>query len=419
MVLFWLYHHGHHVVSLVGGATAKVGDPSGRLTSRAKTNEDAIQQNFESMFAQMEGLWGNVLKYGERHGQNRRGVGKREVLNNAEWLDGLNVLKFLRMMGNGARLGAMLSRDTVKNKMEKGDGMSFAEFTYPLLQAWDWWQMYEERGVQVQVGGGDQYGNIIAGIDAVKYIAQSQTSTSPVNGYLDKEGRLKDDHAPMGLTVPLLTTSSGEKFGKSAGNAIWLDAKMTSPFDLYGFLLRSADDDVERYLKLFTFVSIEDIATTMAEQRKDPGKRIAQHLLASEVLELVHGSAVARQTRSEHEASRKPTLASLAPSEGQQPDVHDAALRIRLPTSQVYDTPFSRILYHAGLVGTKSEGARMISNGGVYVATASTSQELNFVPLTKDQSAAEVVMNGLIVLRLGKWKVRVIQVIDDAEYTDA
>ncbi|PPJ59827.1 hypothetical protein CBER1_10635 [Cercospora berteroae] len=423
MPLFWLYYHGHHVVSLVGGATAKVGDPSGRLTSRAKANEDAIQKNFESMFGQVQGLWGNVLKYGERYGLHQKELGKKEVLNNAEWLDGLNVLKFLRMMGNGARLGAMLSRDTVKNKMEKGDGMSFAEFTYPLLQAWDWWQMYEERGVQIQIGGGDQYGNIIAGVDAVKYIAQSHAQDGTAGPWLDTEGRLKEMHLPMGVTVPLLTTSSGEKFGKNAGNAVWLDSSMTKPFDLYGFLLRSADGDVERYLKLFTFVPVEQIAEVMTEQRKDPGKRKAQHLLASEVLELVHGADIAKSTRAEHEASRNPTLASLTRStDADQPLAQDTASRIKLPKSLVHETPFSRILYHAGLVGTKSEGARTISRGGVYVATAASQStlaeggQLQFVPLQKEQHVNDVITNGLIVLRLGKWKVRVIEIVNDADF---
>lgn len=122
--------------------------------------------------------------------------------------------------------------------MDKGDGMSFAEFTYPLLQGWDWWHMYSKMGVQIQVGGSDQYGNIVAGMDAVKYIAQTHHVAEDQPQWLDGEGRLKDDLAPIGLTVPLLTTASGEKFGKSAGNAIWLDQKMTSPFDLYGVSCR-------------------------------------------------------------------------------------------------------------------------------------------------------------------------------------
>ena len=118
--------------------------------------------------------------------------------------------------------------------MEKGDGMSFAEFSYPLLQGWDWWHMYKTMGVQVQVGGADQYGNIVAGMDAVKHIAQNSAEIADRERWLDADGRVRDEFAPMGLTVPLLTTSSGEKFGKSAGNAIWLDRNMTSPFDLYG-----------------------------------------------------------------------------------------------------------------------------------------------------------------------------------------
>ena len=118
--------------------------------------------------------------------------------------------------------------------MEKGDGMSFSEFTYPLLQAWDWWHMYKTLGVQIQIGGSDQYGNIVAGMDAVKYIAQTRQDSAGQEWWLNAEGELKEESAPMGLTVPLLTTSSGEKFGKSAGNALWLDRRMTSPFDLYG-----------------------------------------------------------------------------------------------------------------------------------------------------------------------------------------
>lgn len=121
--------------------------------------------------------------------------------------------------------------------MEKGDGMTFSEFTYPLLQAWDWWHMYREFGVQVQVGGSDQYGNIVAGIDAVRHLAQNHATMDEQREWLDDEHKLEEALAPMGLTVPLLTTSSGEKFGKSAGNAVWLDERMTSTFDLYGVSL--------------------------------------------------------------------------------------------------------------------------------------------------------------------------------------
>jgi tyrosyl-tRNA synthetase len=316
--------------------------------------------------------------------------------------------------------------------MERGDGMSYSEFTYPLLQAWDWWHMFQDRAVQIQIGGGDQYGNIIAGIDAVKHIAQAHAPAEHRTAWLDAEGRLKDDVSPMGLTVPLLTTSTGEKFGKTAGNAIWLDPTMTTPFDLYGFLLRSSDADVERYLHLFTFVPAPEIAAVMAQHRQDPGKRPAQHLLAAEVLELVHGVDVAARTRAEHQRLRAPSLASLAtpPVDASAPAAAaaDAVLRTRLPRSLVEGTPVARILYHAGLVESKSEGARMVGKGGVYVATAAAEgpcggerTTLSFSSV-KDVKADEVqglVQDGLLVLRLGKWKVRVIEVVDDDDFDSA
>lgn len=314
--------------------------------------------------------------------------------------------------------------------MEKGDGMSFAEFTYPLLQGWDWWHMYRHHGVQLQIGGSDQYGNIVAGMDAVKYIAQNSASDGIGNQtpeWLDAEGKVKEDMSPMGLTVPLLTTSSGEKFGKSAGNAIWLDRSMTSAFDLYGFLLRSSDDDVERYLKLFTFVPTDEISRVMGQHAHDPGKRKAQHLLASEVLELVHGRDEAIKTRKEHEVLRAPSLASLkrqdstgASRESSNP-ASSGAERTILPYSLVLNTPISRILYHAGIASTKSEGARMIAKGGVYIATASAPGEgskLDFHQL-RDQKPDEVagyIIDGVMVFRVGKWKVRVVEVVEDADF---
>ena len=300
--------------------------------------------------------------------------------------------------------------------------MSFSEFTYPLLQAWDWWHLYKNHDVQVQIGGSDQYGNIIAGIDAVKHIAAQNAV----------ESRLDEDAMPMGLTVPLLTTSSGEKFGKSAGNAVWLDASMTSAFDLYGvrssslfrswrdrkkandrqFLLRSPDADVERYLKLFTFIPLPEIAATMLKHTEDPGKRVAQHLLAREVLELVHGSAEAEKTQAEHSSMRNVDLATLTLDGGSES-------RTVLPSELVLNTPFARMLYHAGIAPTKSEGARMVAKGGVYVAKSNQSEDgLAFVQV-KDQRPEDVkdyVVNGLLVLRTGKWKTRVIEVIPGVEF---
>jgi tyrosyl-tRNA synthetase len=268
--------------------------------------------------------------------------------------------------------------------MEKGDGMSFAEFSYPLLQGWDWWHMYSNHDVQLQVGGSDQYGNIIAGMDAIKHISQISPEALEGKGLLDDSGKLKNEVMPMGITVPLLTTAGGEKFGKSAGNAIWLD------------------------------VPLSTIAETMAAHTADPGKRLAQHLLASEVLELVHGREVAELTREQHQAMRNPSLSGQSQLQGE---------RTILPRSLVAGTPFTRIMWHAGIAGTKSEAARLVKSGGVYVAdsasgSGSEASESKFSPIKnqKPEDLESFTRDGILVLRTGKWKVRVVEVVDDETF---
>ncbi|KAH0076294.1 tyrosyl-tRNA synthetase, partial [Aureobasidium melanogenum] len=238
MVLFWMYIHGHKAVSIVGGATAKIGDPTGRLISRQEMDRSTRTSNLVSLHNCVRAIWKSVDRYAEKHGYKKDSTWSKSIQNNSVWLSKLNIIDFLSDAGTVARMGAMLGRDTVKNKMAQGDGMSYAEFTYPLLQAYDWWHLYQS-GVQVQIGGSDQYGNIVAGIDLIKHLTPRPSTSSET----------KQLSGPFGLTVPLLTTAAGAKFGKSAGNAIWLDKTMTSPFELYGFLVGSADADVERYLK--------------------------------------------------------------------------------------------------------------------------------------------------------------------------
>lgn len=201
-----------------------------------------------------------------------------------------------------------------------------------------------------------------------------------------------------------------------------------APLTASQFLLRSSDEDVERYLKLFTFVPLSEISNIMQEHTADPGKRKAQHLLAGEVLELVHGPDEAAKTRLEHQSMRAPTLTSLLKPVSSQGDSAaddqpaQAAQRIQLARSLIHDVPFSRILFHAGLVSTKSEGARTIAKGGAYVAVPADPSKsskhggegLHFVTITSERpaDARDLVMDGLLVLRLGKWKVRVIEVVD-------
>ncbi|KAL8690983.1 MAG: hypothetical protein Q9224_004278, partial [Gallowayella concinna] len=290
MALFWMYVHGYQAVTLVRLLANP--PPFAKLTTI-----DWRKANIVTMHYQLKALWVNVESYAKKYGYHWEWSWRRALANNNMWWNKLPLLEVLRLLGPGLRVGTMLGRDTARNKMESGDGLSFGEFTYPVLQAYDWWNMYSTfqlNGVQLQIGGSDQYGNILAGVEAVNYIRK--------NHYAPEIRQEKDRflEKPMGFTVPLLTTSSGEKFGKSAGNAIWLDKDMTSPFDLYQFFLRSADEDVRRYLMLFSFIPSQDIDALMVEHDKDPSKRVAQRRLARDALEIIHGEAELKTIEEQH-----------------------------------------------------------------------------------------------------------------------
>lgn len=236
MALSWMYIHGYPSTFLLGGATSRIGDPEGRLTAREKVGRQRRTANMALMHNQLKRFGPLMEKYAGRRGYEREWAWRRALLNNAEWHSKLPWGEMMRTLGQYVRLGPMLGRDSVKNRMTHGDGMSFAEFSYPLIQAWDWWEMFQ-KGVQIQIGGADQFGNILQGAEAVKSAAKNNTE------WLEKvRSELKNSQEwekpevteePVGFTVPLLTTASGEKFGKSAGNAVWLDASMTSVFELY------------------------------------------------------------------------------------------------------------------------------------------------------------------------------------------
>ncbi|KAI9831129.1 MAG: hypothetical protein M1819_005217 [Sarea resinae] len=456
MALFWMYINGYHTVSLVsmlvhsygkeiaefhqlGGATAKVGDPTGRTTSRTLQPAAVQKANMVSMHYQLKKLWRNVEDYARKYGYVYEWAWHRELVNNNAWMGKLTMLEFLRLLGTGVRLGTMLGRDTVRNKMEKGDGMSFAEFSYPLMQAWDWWYMYQTKGVQIQIGGSDQFGNIVAGMDAIKYISKNHHNP-------DIRQEKEDERMlPYGFTVPLLTTSSGEKFGKSAGNAVWLDKDMTSIFDLYQFFLRSSDADVGRYLKVLTFMPLPKIEQIMTTHMEDPAKRVAQHALARDFVELVHGEEAAKAAESQHRmifrsssAPVTPQAVTPGPTASPVGDINPSLNRrapqttpnnaptanLILPKSLIENQSVARVLYSAGLVSSRSEGHRLAQNQGAYLGSRSEGggamgDSLSFTPvkLRDPKKTQDYVMEGgLLILRVGKWKVKIVQVVSDEEF---
>ncbi|CAG9989795.1 unnamed protein product [Clonostachys byssicola] len=421
MALFWIWFHGHPAVTLLGGSTARIGDPTGRLLSRDDMTNSEITKNITKMHFQLTRLWTNVDQLRRKYGYEDDWAAKRALLNNNTWLGKLTVYDFSKRLARNMRLGPMLSRETVKRKMDDGDGMSLGEFMYPLLQGWDFWHLYNKLGCQMQIGGSDQFGNIVAGIDVLKVVRESEEAPHEKmpTGW---------QHEPFGFTVPLLTDSSGAKFGKSAGNAVWLDEYKTSPFELYGFFMRRSDDELEKLLKLFTFMPIKQIQDIMAQHRVDPSKRIANHHLAFEVLSMVYGSQRALQEAQQHQFRfggelphilKEPTPESgiITPNNAPRSD-------IKLPRSVMKLSP-AKILFACGLASSNTDGQRLVASQGAYVAGQPGQMRglvpgnLNWTPMKMwfpEETAKFLIDGNILILRKGKHNVRIIELVDDEEW---
>ncbi len=251
---------GHKPVALVGGATGLIGDPSFKAAERKLNTEDTVGDWVEKIRQQVSPFLDFDC-----------GSNSARMANNYDWFGGMKVLTFLRDIGKHFSVNAMINKEAVKQRLNRDDsGISFTEFSYNLLQAYDFACLNEEHGVELQIGGSDQWGNITSGIDLTRRLHQNQV---------------------YGFTVPLITKSDGTKFGKTEGGAIWLDPKKTSPYKFYQFWINTADADVYRFLKFFTFMSIEEI-NALEEEDKNSGKAPrAQYVLAENVTRLVHGDA--------------------------------------------------------------------------------------------------------------------------------
>ncbi|MBM6862281.1 tyrosine--tRNA ligase [Ligilactobacillus aviarius] len=245
---------GHYPYILVGGGTGSIGDPSGRKTERQLQTKEQVEHNVQALTEQVTRLFG--------------GSGHVTFVNNFDWLSQFNLLDFLRDYGKEFNVNTMIRKDVVASRLE--NGISFTEFTYQILQSIDFLTLYRDHDVQLQIGGSDQWGNITAGIDLIH----------------KKEGQ---DAKVFGLTIPLMLKADGTKFGKTAGGAVWLDPKKTSPYEFYQFWLNQDDRDVVKYLKYFTFLSHDEIDALAEKVKAQPEKREAQRALAREVTTFVHG----------------------------------------------------------------------------------------------------------------------------------
>lgn len=288
MVLLHFVLRGHDVVGLVGGATGAVGDPSGRSTERDEMDSSVRELNVEAIQGQIQNFLKGGIEYARLRNisvaENPDKLGQISSVNNAEWWKDIKLLDFLATYGRHIRVSQMLGRDSILSRLESQSGIGFNEFTYQILQAYDFWHLFKNHGVNVQVGGNDQWGNITAGTDLISRVQRHFGTDS-------KES--KEPVPAFGMTVPLLTTPSGQKFGKSAGNAVFISEQLTTPFQMYQFFINSQDEMVAKLLRVLTLLPLETIeGTILPQHEEDPGLRIAQRILAREVVDLIHGPGI-------------------------------------------------------------------------------------------------------------------------------
>ncbi len=261
MMLRHLQRCGHKPLALIGGATGMIGDPSGKSQERNLLNEETLRHNVECIKAQLS----HFLDF-DSDAPNRA-----ELVNNYDWMKNYSFLDFAREIGKCITVNYMMAKDSVKRRLngEFQDGMSFTEFTYQLLQGYDFLHLYQTKNCKLQMGGSDQWGNITTGTELIRR-------------------KLGNENEAFALTCPLITKADGKKFGKTEKGNIWLDRKRTSPYVFYQFWLNVADEDAERYIKIFTSLDQEEIEALVQEHRQDPGRRILQKRLAQEVTIMVH-----------------------------------------------------------------------------------------------------------------------------------
>ncbi|KAG5653986.1 hypothetical protein H0H81_008568 [Sphagnurus paluster] len=398
MCLLHFQLRGHKVIPLIGGATGRVGDPSGRLTERQPADSSQVASNVTSLTQSINTFFHRAFRYADaRTTHNEELSAQPVVTSNLDWHATINLLDFLQSVGHHARVNTMLNRESVRARLSSQRGLSFTEFTYQLLQAYDFYHLHKVFGCTIQVGGSDQWGNILAGIEL---IARLDGSPAPESTDADTKA--------FGITTPLLTTASGEKFGKSAGNAVWLDPDMTSVFDFYQYFVKVDDADVEKYLKLFTLLSRSQIATIMeahtANAQEQPEARIAQRRLAAEVTEMVHTPQGAARAQTLTHLLFASSYQGLTAAQITAAFEGDPRL-VMLDEHELLDSPVMKLAARYRLVASASLVAasrNLVQARGLYVNNRTVPESQ--YKITK----AELIDGRVAILRAGKDKLLIL-----------
>ncbi|WP_121354447.1 tyrosine--tRNA ligase [Flavisolibacter nicotianae] len=336
LLLVHLQRAGHKPFALVGGATGMVGDPSGKTAERNLLSEDVLQKN-------VEGIKNQLMKFLDF----TPGPTAAEMVNNYDWFRDMSFLHFIRDVGKHITVNYMMSKESVRKRIDSETGISFTEFTYQLIQGYDFYWLYQNKGCKLQMGGSDQWGNITTGTELVRRKAGGEA---------------------FAFTCPLLTKSDGGKFGKSEGGNVWLDAEKTTPYQFYQFWLNAADADAEKWIRIFTFIPKQEIEDLVHEHNQDASKRILQKRLAQEITVFVHGE---EEYSKAVETTQKLFSQQNAPAESLSVDDlegMEGVVKVHYSMGNLQGgVNVVDMLTQTAIFPSKGEARKMIQNGGVSI----------------------------------------------------
>lgn len=377
MILVHFQHAGHKPIALVGGATGMIGDPSGKSEERKLLSEDTLRHNQDCIRKQLE----KFLDF-------NTGNNKAEIVNNYDWFKDFGFISFLRDVGKHLTVNYMMSKESVKKRLETG--ISFTEFSYQLLQGYDYYHLYKNKNCRLQMGGSDQWGNITAGTELIR--------------------RMEGGEA-FAMTTPLLTKADGTKFGKSEGKNVWLDPQLTSPYQFYQFWLNSSDEDAAKWIKIFTLLGREEIEALQAEHDKAKDQRILQKALAKDITVRVHSpedyETAVKASEILFGKSTTEDLRSL--NESTLLSVMEGVPHIEIKKGEYNTVPtvtdLLSVATNSAIFSSKGEARKMIQGGGVYInktKLAAPDQKIDF----------ELLQNKYLLVQKGKKHYYLVQVME-------
>jgi tyrosyl-tRNA synthetase len=373
-----LQRFGHSPIAIAGGGTGMIGDPSGKSQERQLLTKEKIEEN-------LQGIKGQLARFLDFEAKDN----PARIVNNADWLATIPLIDFLRDVGKYFTVNAMTAKESVRRRLEGEEGISFTEFSYMLLQAYDYLVLYDHYGCRLQMGGSDQWGNITAGADLIRRL----------------RGEGAEEKLAHGLVFPLVTTSSGVKFGKTEAGTIWLDPALTSPFRFYQFWINTDDRDVVTYLKFFTWLKQEEIAELEEKVRTAPQEREAQRWLAREVTRMVHGEEELARAERASAVLFGAEISELSPREVLDIFADVPSITVERFRLDGQGLPLAELLVSSGLVPSKGEARRSIQGGGVYLNNRRVADERKAV--TVDDSVG----GEFVVLRKGRKEYRLVRLL--------